>query len=363
MKAALVLANGTVFWGESLGAVGTVQGEVVFNTGMTGYQEVLTDPSYAGQIVTMTYPLMGNYGVNTEDDQSGRIQVKGFLIKEDCAAPSNWRCGSTLNEALASAGIIGLKGIDTRDLTKVLRVHGTLKGVITNEVDGLEQPEVISDWAKRLQAWQPETKLVEQVTTPAAYSIPGSGPRVVVMDFGIKGNILEHLKAKDFDLVVVPGTASAQEILTLNPQGLFLSNGPGDPKDVPWAVETIKQLLPKLPTFAICLGHQLTCLALGGDTYKLKFGHRGANQPVQDLKTKRAYITSQNHGYAVEGKSLAKTPLRISHLNLNDNTVEGVEHRELPVFSVQYHPEAGPGPSDSVYLFDKFSELMSRGSA
>jgi len=356
MKAALVLENGQVFWGESLGALGKVKGEVVFNTGMTGYQEVLTDPSYAGQIVTMTYPLVGNYGINTDDDQSSKIQVRGFIVKEDCNTPSNWRSEASLDGILAKAGIIGLKGLDTRALTRVLRVHGTLKGMIANQVDD------VNDLIRELEAWLPERDVVTQVCTPETYTIPGQGPRVVVMDFGIKHNILKSLEAKGFDLVVVPGAASASEILSHNPQGLFLSNGPGDPKDVPGAAETIGQLVGRLPVFAICLGHQLLCLALGGDTYKLKFGHRGSNQPVQDLQTKRVYITSQNHGYAVDAKSLGKLPLRVSHLNLNDGTVEGLEHTELPVFSVQYHPEAGPGPNDSVYLFDKFAELMNRGS-
>ncbi len=356
MKAALVLANGQVFLGEGLGAQGEVKGEVVFNTGMTGYQEVLTDPSYAGQIVMMTYPLVGNYGMNTEDDQSRRIQVRGFIVKEDCLTPSNWRSQASLDEILGKAGIIGLKGIDTRALTRVIRVHGTLKGMITNRLEDLDS------LADELQAWEPDRDLVEQVCTRKSYKFPGQGPRVVVMDFGIKANILESLGAKGFDLVVVPAWAAPREILNLNPQGLFLSNGPGDPKDVPGAVDTIRSLMGRLPIFAICLGHQLLCLALGGDTYKLKFGHRGSNQPVQDLNTKRVYITSQNHGYAVSAESLEHLPLRVSHRNLNDGTVEGLEHRELPVFSVQYHPEAGPGPSDSLYLFDKFAELMNGGT-
>ncbi|HWJ03375.1 MAG TPA: glutamine-hydrolyzing carbamoyl-phosphate synthase small subunit [Verrucomicrobiae bacterium] len=356
MKAALVLANGQVFWGESLGAAGQVKGEVVFNTGMTGYQEVLTDPSYAGQIVTMTYPLVGNYGMNDEDDQSKKIQVKGFVVKEDCLTPSNWRSQASLDETLKKSGIVGIKGIDTRALTKVLRVHGTLKGMITTDVTDIENA------VAELNSWVPQSNLVSSVCTEATYYIPGPGKRVVVMDFGIKGNILSSLREKGFDLVVVPGTTGVEEIMALNPQGLFLSNGPGDPKDVPGAKETIEQLVNRLPVFAICLGHQLLSLALGGDTYKLKFGHRGSNQPVQDLQTKRVYITSQNHGYAVDAESLANTPLKVSHINLNDGTVEGLEHRDLPVFSVQYHPEAGPGPNDSIYLFDKFAGLMERGS-
>lgn len=356
MKAALILANGQVFQGESLGATGDVKGEVVFNTGMTGYQEVLTDPSYAGQIVSMTYPLMGNYGVNNEDNQSERIQVRGFVVKEDCNTPSNWRSRTNLNQTLADAGIIGIKDIDTRALTRVLRVHGTLKGMITTNVDRLD------DLLQELKEWHPRTDFVAEVSTPEAYTIPGTGPRVVVMDFGIKGNILEALKAFGFELVVVPWNATVKEILNLQPEGLFLSNGPGDPKEVPRAIETIGALSERLPLFAICLGHQLLSLALGGDTYKLKFGHRGSNQPVQELSSKRVYITSQNHGYAVDSKSISKTALRVSHINLNDQTVEGLEHCTLPVFSVQYHPEAGPGPSDSLYLFERFAQIMNGGS-
>jgi carbamoyl-phosphate synthase small subunit len=358
MRAALVLENGRVFWGESLGALGEVKGEVVFNTGMTGYQEVLTDPSYAGQLVAMTYPLVGNYGLNTEDDQSRKIQVSGFIVKEDCVNPSNWRSKGSLNESLEKAGIVGIKGIDTRALTRVLRVHGTLKAMITN------RPEAeIANLVAELQAWEPEKSLVNKVGTKEAYKIAGPGPKVVVMDFGIKENILESLKNKGFDLVVVPGDTPAEDILRFGPEGLFLSNGPGDPKHVCGAVDTIRCVADKLPIFAICLGHQLLCLALGGDTYKLKFGHRGSNQPVQDLSTGRVYITSQNHGYAVDYESLLETPLRVSHINLNDKTVEGMEHAQLPVFSVQYHPEAGPGPNDSLYLFDKFADNMKRGSA
>ncbi len=355
MKAALVLANGQVFWGESLGAHGEVRGEVVFNTGMTGYQEVLTDPSYSGQIVAMTYPLVGNYGLNSQDDQSQAIQVKGFIVKEACLTPSNWRSRASLHQSLTRAGIVGISNIDTRALTRTLRAHGTLKGVITNKAE-LKPEDIVCE----LQAWEPEWNLATRVGTREIYRIYGTGPRVVVMDLGIKANILDSLKQEGFDLWVVPADTSATEILRLSPQGLFLSNGPGDPKDVPEAVATIGVLVNKLPVFAICLGHQLLCLALGGDTYKLKFGHRGSNQPVQDLATGKVYITSQNHGYAVAGDSLTNTPLRVTHINLNDKTVEGLEHRLLPVFSVQYHPEAGPGPNDSMYLFAEFTRNIKR---
>ncbi|MDA8443029.1 MAG: glutamine-hydrolyzing carbamoyl-phosphate synthase small subunit [Peptococcaceae bacterium] len=351
MKAALVLENGLVFPGESLGLTGEVMGEVVFNTGMTGYQEVLTDPSYAGQIVSMTYPLIGNYGLNLDDDQSQRLQVRGFIVKEECEHPSNWRTKTGLDAALAQAGVVGLKGIDTRALTRSLRLQGTLKGMITNRTDIAGLPEL-------LREWQPPVHLVEQVATSTAYTISGSGAKVVVMDFGIKQNILAGLKMSGFELTVVPWDAQPQDILALQPQGVFLSNGPGDPKAVPGAVATIRALVGKMPIFAICLGHQLLSLALGGDTYKLKFGHRGSNQPVQDLKSQRVYITAQNHGYAVDKASLDRTGLEISHLNLNDGTVEGLQHQELPLFSVQYHPEAGPGPSDSLYLFEQFAEMI-----
>lgn len=362
MQAALVLETGKIFMGESFGASGETWGEVVFNTGMTGYQEVLTDPSYAGQMVCMTYPLIGNYGINSLDNQSARIQVQGFIVKEAARNPNHWQMEKNLSRTLAQAGIVGIKGIDTRALTRLIREHGVLRGAITTNLQ--------SDWQElieKLKSWEPPQDVVVQVSTREVYTLPTQALQepfhVVVMDFGIKGNILKSMQEKGFDLTVVPYSTPAEEIMAFNPDGIFLSNGPGDPKVVQKAIETIRELIDKRPVFGICLGHQLLTLALGGDTYKLKFGHRGGNQPVQDIRNSKVTITSQNHGYAVDTASLSGTPLRVTHINLNDRTVEGVEHNQLPVFSVQYHPEAGPGPSDSLYLFDQFADLMEQRRA
>lgn len=366
MQAALVLETGRIFLGESFGAIGEAWGEVVFNTGMTGYQEVLTDPSYAGQMVCMTYPLIGNYGINDCDYQSKKIQVKGFIVKEEAANPNHWQAEGKLAQALEQEGIVGIKGIDTRALTRLIREHGVLRGVITTELDHLKE------LSERLQEWEVLSDVVAQVSTKEIYSLSpltdnmnlvingvSSDPfHVVVLDFGIKANILRAMQDKGFALTVVPYCTSAEEILAYQPDGVFLSNGPGDPKAVSVGIETIDKLVGKLPIFGICLGHQLLTLALGGDTYKLKYGHRGGNQPVQDLMTEKVTITSQNHGYAVAEESLSGTELEVTHRNLNDHTVEGLKHKSLPVFSVQYHPEAGPGPNDSLYLFDQFAKLM-----
>ena len=372
MQAALVLETGKIFWGESFGAKGEAWGEVVFNTGMTGYQEVLTDPSYKGQMVCMTYPLIGNYGINPWDNQSAELQVQGFIVKEAAQNPNHWQLEKNLSRTLAQAGVVGIKGVDTRALTRIIREYGVLRGVITTELDNLEEK------AQELKNWQVPQDVVAQVSTKEIYKLPPlaggkqvfpnksqddlrENLQVVVMDFGIKGNILRAMQEEGYALTVVPYSTSAQEILALKPDGVFLSNGPGDPKAVEIGIKTIGQLVGKLPIFGICLGHQLLTLALGGDTYKLKYGHRGGNQPVQDLRTRKVHITSQNHGYAVEEKSLVNTSLEVTHLNLNDHTVEGVRHKELPIFSVQYHPEAGPGPSDSLYLFKEFTALMTEG--
>ncbi|MCO1602697.1 glutamine-hydrolyzing carbamoyl-phosphate synthase small subunit [Desulfosporosinus nitroreducens] len=357
MKAALILETGKILLGESFGATGEAFGEVVFNTGMTGYQEVLTDPSYAGQMVCMTYPLIGNYGINKVDDQSDKPQVQGFIVKEAARNPSHWQMEKNLSRTLAQSGVVGIKGIDTRALTRIIREHGVLRGVITTEAEGL------NEWAPRLKTWSVPTDVVARVSTPKQYTLPAVGTEkelfhVVVMDFGIKKNILQAMQENGFRLTVVPHTTPTEQILNLQPDGVFLSNGPGDPKEVITGIETIRGLMGKRPIFGICLGHQLLSLALGGDTYKMKFGHRGGNQPVQDLESKRVTITSQNHGYAISEESLGQTPLYVTHRNLNDQSVEGVKHRDLPVFSVQYHPEAGPGPSESLYLFDEFARLM-----
>ncbi|MDQ7094153.1 glutamine-hydrolyzing carbamoyl-phosphate synthase small subunit [Desulfosporosinus sp. PR] len=357
MKAALVLETGKVFRGESFGATGEAWGEVVFNTGMTGYQEVLTDPSYAGQMVCMTYPLIGNYGVNKQDDQSEKVQVQGFIVKEAARNPNHWQLEKNVSRTLAQSGVVGIKGIDTRALTRIIREFGVLRGVITTEMERIERLPA------QLKAWQVPEDVVAEVSTKKIYTLPALGEpkeqfHVVVLDFGIKRNILQAMQAQGFRLTVVPFSTSAQQILEQNPDGIFLSNGPGDPKCVQAGIATIRSLMGQRPIFGICLGHQLLSLALGGDTYKMKFGHRGGNQPVQELESKRVTITSQNHGYAISEESLVQTPLYVTHRNLNDQSVEGVKHQELPVFSVQYHPEAGPGPSESLYLFEEFAQLM-----
>lgn len=353
MNGKLVLEDGSVFYGEILSDAKTT-GEVVFNTGMTGYQEVLTDPSYCGQIVTMTYPLIGNYGVSSKFDQSIKPFVKGFVIGELCEKPSNWQSQKTFEEYLNARSIPCIYGVDTRAITRRIRSHGTMKGVIV--------PAQISDLElKALMDCKLDNDVVSQVTTHQAYNIAANGPRVVVMDFGVKRNILNSLNRHGCDLTVVPADTSAEEIIKLNPDGIFLSNGPGDPKDVPEIISTVKKLIGIKPIFGICLGHQLLALALGGDTYKLKFGHRGANQPVKNLVTGRVHITSQNHGYAVREESLTSAEITVTHRAVNDGTIEGMRHKELPIFSVQYHPEAAPGPDDNVYLFEEFMTLMSKG--
>lgn len=384
-KAILALEDGTIFTGWSFGAEGERCGEVVFNTSMTGYQEVLTDPSYKGQIVTMTYPLIGNYGVNDEDFESIHPWVEGFIVKENCPFPSNWRSQGNLGSFLKKYGIIGLEGVDTRAITKHIRSSGAMRGIISTvdlnpqslvEKARLSPPMVGSDW-------------VQAVTCPKAYQwekrvgersgFLGSGPglwswgqgqnldlsegkifKVVALDFGIKHNIIRHLVSRGCQVLVVPATTSAEEILALNPQGIFLSNGPGDPAAVPYAVKTIASLLGQRPIFGICLGHQLLALAMGGKTYKLKFGHRGANQPVKNLRNGKVEITTQNHGFCVDLETLPQREMEITHINLNDLSLEGMRHRYLPIFSVQYHPEASPGPHDSSYLFDEFIFLMKR---
>ncbi|MGF7184842.1 carbamoyl-phosphate synthase small subunit [Desulfitispora alkaliphila] len=353
MKAVLVLENGKVFTGEAMGYAGETAGEVVFNTGMSGYQEVITDPSYTGQIVVMTYPLIGNYGVNDEDVESAKPQIGGMVVKHHSSDPSNWRSQDTLNNYLTRHKIVGIAGVDTRALTLAIRSSGTMGGVITC---GDEPLEVLVEKAKKAILGGPE--IVASVTTPKSYQIAGDGPKVVVLDLGVKQNIIRQLKASGFDLVIMPSHTSAEEIMLEKPDGLFLSNGPGDPKDVPDAIKTVKELMGKVPMFGICLGHQIMGLALGANTYKLKFGHRGSNHPVQDLRTGKVCITSQNHGYAVDWSSIQGTEVVVTHKNLNDDTVEGIVHRGYKAFSVQYHPEAYPGPEDSRYLFDEFLDLM-----
>jgi len=355
MELFLVLEDGAAFAGTAFGTLGERMGEVVFNTSMTGYQEILTDPSYCGQIVVMTYPLIGNYGANAEDFEAQNPAAQALVVREICSLPGNWRQDETVDEFCRRTGVAGICGIDTRSLTRHLRHRGTMRGIITSDLQRGK------DWSVSVQAGKEPVLpagLVEKVSTKEPYHIPGDGPLIAVLDFGIKQNILRTAHRQGCRLAVLPAAAKPEEILALKPQGVLLSNGPGDPKNVPFAIATIKSLLGQLPIFGICLGHQLLALALGADTYKLPFGHRGGNHPVQDLKTGRVHITSQNHGYAVDENSLHGLPLKVTHTNLNDVTIEGIKHRDLPVFSVQYHPEAAPGPHDSEYLFGEFFKLF-----
>jgi carbamoyl-phosphate synthase small subunit len=384
MKAILALADGLCFEGLSFGAAGEAVGEVVFNTSMTGYQEILTDPSYEGQLVAMTYPQIGNVGINPEDVESRRPYTKGFIVKEYTATPSNWRATQPLHEYMKAHGIVGIQGIDTRSLVRHLRDHGSQEGVITtlaeNPVEAVAKAKAspglvgrdlvkhvtcteVYDWDEgqwNLSAGykkrQP-AKIARRGKKAASFQTPAFF--VVAYDFGIKYNILRNLAESGCRVRVVPATTSAADVLAMNPDGIFLSNGPGDPDAVPYARENVQKLIGEKPIFGICLGHQIMGLALGGKTYKLKFGHHGGNQPVMDLTTRKVEITAQNHGFAVDADSLTGA-VEVTHLNLNDNTVEGLAHKELPIFSVQYHPESSPGPHDADYLFKRFTDLMAK---
>lgn len=352
MLARLLLEDGTLFTGKAFGAEGESAGEVVFNTGMTGYQEVLSDPSYCGQIVTMTYPLIGNYGITRDDFESVRPFVHGFVVREHEELPSNWRTQFTVDDLLKEYGIVGISGVDTRMLTRILRHHGTMKGILATGSAPIEELQ------ERLNHAEFMRNQVSRVSVKAAFQNPGPGERIVVYDFGSKSGIVRDLTKRGCDVVVVPQDFTAEQVRRLDPDGIMLSNGPGDPKDVPHAVENIRSLLGQYPIFGICLGHQLLALACGADTDKMKFGHRGGNHPVKELATGRCYITSQNHGYVVMPESVKNTKLEVTHINNNDGTIEGIRHTEHPAFSVQYHPEAAPGPYDSGYLFDEFLELI-----
>jgi len=373
-KALLALEDGTVFRGRSFTGHGEAVGEIVFNTSMSGYQEILTDPSYCGQMVAMTYPLIGNYGINDQDVESGRIQVRALLVKEYQSVPSNWRSRKPLAQYLLEANVPGIEGLDTRSLTKHIREAGAMRAALsTTDLD----PQSLVEKARRSRSME-GADLVREVTCRKPFLWKEGGRkqvqgglehfewpdepgkrRVVAMDYGVKYNILRSLEMRGCTVLIVPAATDSETIDRLDPEGLVLSNGPGDPAAVPYAVKTIQGQIGKRPVFGICLGHQLIGLALGGKTFKLKFGHRGANQPVKDLDTGRVEITSQNHGFCVDIRSLNDPDIQLSHVNLNDGTLEGLVHKKLPLFSVQYHPEASPGPHDAAHLFDRFVNTMS----
>ena len=375
MKALLALEDGRTFACRSFTGPGETTGEVVFNTSMSGYQEVLTDPSYRGQMVVMTYPLIGNYGVNPEDVESDRIHVSAFIIKEYQEFPSNFRATQTLKQYLLDQKVLGIDSLDTRALTRHIRTAGAMRAVISTQT---LDPAALVERAKQAPKMEGRD-LVRTVATDQPYfwdndrPVPvapgltldadlwchrGTRPSVAAFDFGVKYNILRCLERAGCEVLVMPAATSAATVRKLNPDGIFLSNGPGDPEPVEYAVQTIRDLLGYKPMFGICLGIQLLGLALGGRTYKLKFGHHGANQPVQNLKTRRVEVTSQNHGFAVDLESLDPTTVEVTHMNLNDNTVEGFRHKKYPLFAVQYHPEAAPGPHDADYLFSDFVKMM-----
>ncbi|HEX5790811.1 MAG TPA: glutamine-hydrolyzing carbamoyl-phosphate synthase small subunit [Luteolibacter sp.] len=373
--AILALEDGRCFEGTAFGATGTTTGEICFNTSMSGYQEVITDPSYRGQIVAMTYPQIGNYGINEEDNESAGPHIRAFVIGELCETPSNWRSTQSLSDYLAEHGILGIEGIDTRALTKHLRSLGAMRACVTTELDAKQavakaaaSPSMLGmDYVKEVSTpksylWQEESRKWVLPNALAGVEgpyeeLPPVRHRIVAYDFGIKHNILRRLRQEGFEVEVVPSTTTASEVLAKNPDGVFLSNGPGDPAALDYIHRELKELIGKKPIFGICLGNQLLGHAFGGKTFKLKFGHRGGNQPVKDLRSGRISITSQNHGFAVDADSLPSN-VEVTHINLNDGTVEGMRHKEHPVFSVQYHPEAAPGPNDATYFFAEFARLI-----
>lgn len=351
--AVLVLEDGTVFDGEITGAEQKVVGELVFNTGMSGYQEILTDPSYYGQIVMMTYPLIGNYGTNDEDIESVRPWARGFIVREFCDYPSNWMNRGSLSDYLKKHGIVGFQGIDTRALTKKIREKGSMMCMLSPYMPTQQEIDQLKDH----RIYRP----VDMVTTQKTYTLPGDGYHIAVIDFGLKQNILQALQQRCCKLTVFPANTPAQQILAVQPDGIMLTNGPGDPKDNVEAILTIKTLMNSKPIFGICLGHQLLALAAGAETGKLKYGHRGCNHPVKDLRKNRIFITSQNHGYTVLEETIDLQRMVITHRNLNDGTIEGISYKGKPIFSVQFHPEASPGPQDTDYLFDEFLRVIALG--
>ena len=375
MKGQLYLEDGSLYEGEGFGAAATCVGELVFNTSMTGYQKILTDPSYSGQIITMTYPLIGNYGINDEDNQSDKIYAFGLVVKEPCNEPSNYRCKKTLSEWLVEMGIPGVSGLDTRQITKRIRKQGTVKCVISTENKSVmelkklcDEAELRGDYMKEASwaaAKYSDFSIKGGWATSGGQAAPETKYKVAVLDFGIKQSILDDLESYGCGIKIFPYGFTAEEVLASNPDGVFLSNGPGDPEEATEAIAEVKKLMQAnkpdgkpLPMFGICMGHQILALAAGGETYKLKYGHRGGNHGVYNKETDRSYITSQNHGYAVKAESMILKNMDVTEVNLNDKTVEGMKHRERPIFSVQYHPEASPGPCDSKYLFEKFTQLM-----
>jgi len=353
MQARLVLEDGSLFTGSAHGAKGETWGEVVFNTSMTGYQEILTDPSYCGQILTMTFPLIGNYGINPEDFESRRPFLRGFIAREFCANPSNWRSVMTVGDFLKDNNIIAMDGIDTRAITRHIREKGAMKGILTTEDTPLE---AIIEKAKKLPGIS-EMDLIPEVTTEEIYSWENSGPHIVVIDVGLKLSIARSLHNTGCRVTIVPASLSAGDIMDLKPDGLMISNGPGDPQNAKEVVKAAQELAGRIPMMGICLGHQIIALAMGAKTYKLKFGHRGSNHPVKDFFRDKVYISSQNHGFAVDEDSLPHG-LSVTQRNLNDDTVEGLQDNKLKITCIQYHPEAFPGPSDSHYLFDSFLEQL-----
>ncbi len=356
--AVLLLENGMFFHGKSLGFIGITSGEICFNTGMVGYQEILTDPSYYGQLVTMTYPHIGNYGINDKYSESNSIQVAGFIVKEGAIHPSNYQSTNSIDGYLKKHNIVGIQNLDTRAVTRIIREEGAMNAIISSEI---LDPKILKNKLLNIPSMK-GLNLVDRVTCTKKYkySKPNKTSfKIVAIDFGIKTNILRLLKNYGCDITVVPANITSDDIKNINPDGIFLSNGPGDPAAVTNAIKCIKSLLGKYPIFGICLGHQLLALALGAKTFKLKYGHRGCNHPVKNLETSKVEITSQNHGFAVD-KNNIPSKINITHINLNDNTIAGIACPELNAFSIQYHPEACPGPNDSQYLFDQFIQLMQK---